>query len=249
MTLDPRTIEACAKVADKIADEHAKWPGSAVSAYATKKVAAAIRALASETQSDRCSDCPPEGYPTNETRCEPCDRRGASPIREGGVESRHAKTGNMSGAAPEAEQSSSATSFVRASEEGLTSQARAGVATGPSGTPAGAIITSRPSVESDPVVTQDLAPAGDPLEHLKKCLRELRPHISQAGLDLPAYSRAMTIIDRLTTSSPAEVIELEFVQALWRQFCPGLFMTKQDEINYRHAARALRAKFIIGRRV
>lgn len=50
----------------------------------------------------------------------------------GGENRRPAKTGNMSGAAPEAEQSSPATSFVRADEEGLTSQARAGVAPGPS---------------------------------------------------------------------------------------------------------------------
>lgn len=61
------------------------------------------------------------------------DPGGETKSSDGGVESRrHAKTGNKSGAAPEAEQSSSASSFVRASEEGLTSQARAGVAPGPS---------------------------------------------------------------------------------------------------------------------
>lgn len=52
---------------------------------------------------------------------------------EGGGEIRRpAKTGNKSGAAPEAEQSSPATSLVRGIEEGPTSQARAGVAPGPS---------------------------------------------------------------------------------------------------------------------
>ena len=51
-----------------------------------------------------------------------------------GVESRrHAETGNKSGAVPEAEQSSSATSFVRASgPEDKTLKPRAGVASGPS---------------------------------------------------------------------------------------------------------------------
>ena len=53
---------------------------------------------------------------------------------DGGVESRrHAETGNKSGAVPEAEQSSSATSFVRASgPEDKTLKPRAGVASGPS---------------------------------------------------------------------------------------------------------------------
>lgn len=54
-------------------------------------------------------------------------------VFDGGVESRrHAETGNKSGAVPEAEQSSSATSFVRASgPEDKTLNPRAGVASGP----------------------------------------------------------------------------------------------------------------------
>lgn len=27
----------------------------------------------------RCEDCPPTGYPTDKTRCDPCDRRGTAP--------------------------------------------------------------------------------------------------------------------------------------------------------------------------
>lgn len=53
------------------------------------------------------------------------------PSSRGGAESRRAKTGNKSGAAPEAEKNSSATSFVRVSREGLPLQARAGLAPGP----------------------------------------------------------------------------------------------------------------------
>lgn len=55
-------------------------------------------------------------------------------VFDGGVESRrHAETGNKSGAVPEAEQSSSATSFVRASgPEDKTLKPRAGLASGPS---------------------------------------------------------------------------------------------------------------------
>ncbi|CAH1665458.1 MULTISPECIES: hypothetical protein [unclassified Chelatococcus] len=30
---------------------------------------------AERAEASRCSDCPPVGYPTDETRCEPCDRR------------------------------------------------------------------------------------------------------------------------------------------------------------------------------
>lgn len=52
---------------------------------------------------------------------------------DGGVESRHATTGNKSGATPEAEQCSSATSFVREiGPEDKTLKPRAGVAPCPS---------------------------------------------------------------------------------------------------------------------
>lgn len=44
------TIERCAKVADKIADEHAKWKGDAVSADAAEQVATAIRKLGQEVK-------------------------------------------------------------------------------------------------------------------------------------------------------------------------------------------------------
>ena len=70
---------------------------------------------------------------------------GADTKSDGGVESRHAETGNKSGAAPEAEQSSSATSFVRASgPEDKTSKPRAGVTPGPSDQ-----LTKTPSADHD----------------------------------------------------------------------------------------------------
>lgn len=52
-------------------------------------------------------------------------------MRSGGVEARHAKTGNKSGAAPEAEKNSSATSFVRVSVQGAAIQPCVGVAPDP----------------------------------------------------------------------------------------------------------------------
>lgn len=51
---------------------------------------------------------------------------------DGGVEARHAKTGNTLGSVPGEEMSSSATSFVRATVQEAASQPCAGVATGPS---------------------------------------------------------------------------------------------------------------------
>lgn len=72
-------------------------------------------------------------------------QRGGKSSDGGGENRRPAKTGNKSGAAPEAEQSSPATSFVGASEEGLTSQARAGVAPGPS-----------EAIHHDPVMVEEL---------------------------------------------------------------------------------------------
>ena len=36
---------------------------------------ASTAAPATDAQSDLCEDCPPNGYPTDKTRCEPCPRR------------------------------------------------------------------------------------------------------------------------------------------------------------------------------
>lgn len=44
------TYERCAKVADKIADEHSRWKGDAISADVAEQVAAAIRQLAKEVK-------------------------------------------------------------------------------------------------------------------------------------------------------------------------------------------------------
>ena len=36
---------------------------------------APLRGPADQPEGERCSDCPPAGYPTDETRCAECDRR------------------------------------------------------------------------------------------------------------------------------------------------------------------------------
>lgn len=58
------------EAAEKLASD-----GSITALYASPVApAAAVKGL---TIADLCSDCPPVGYPTDKTRCEPCPRRSA----------------------------------------------------------------------------------------------------------------------------------------------------------------------------
>ena len=113
-------------------------------------------------------------------------------VFDGGVENRrHAKTGNKSGAVPEAEQSSSATSFVRVSgPEDKTLKPRAGVASGPSDTrPADVTVEAKHLVSSaraflahfDPCdLAEDKSQQWQSLEH--QCNR-----VERALLDNPQF--------------------------------------------------------------
>jgi hypothetical protein len=161
--LDPATAEECAKVAERQAKE---WlNGEAGTVYGSgyqagcRNSASAIRLASGETQSS-----------------------------DGGVEARHAATGNMLGSVPREEMSAPATGFERATVREAAIQPCAGVAPGPSETidacKAHALAWHRQIVEAggsesvahqavtlaalnglfdhvnaDPVVRQDCAPA------------------------------------------------------------------------------------------
>jgi hypothetical protein len=82
------TLEECAQIAEAQAQEFlspryaANQPfGSICERFACDEVAKAIRGLAAQppaAQVETCSDCPPVGYPTDKTRCDPCPRRSSA---------------------------------------------------------------------------------------------------------------------------------------------------------------------------
>lgn len=123
----------------------------------------------------------------------------------------------------------------------------------PSETPAGAAVNPHPRGESDPVVTQDLAPAGDfPSDDLlafsiTEALGERCDDFNQDCYTCQAWQQ----YDRLTASSPAEVSEEELARWLHANAFAMVdaVMSPAKKESMIPLARALRAQYIIGRRV
>lgn len=241
MTLDPRTIEACAKVAEQRRKYFVVAPDiRSFVTFSAIEAGAAIRALAGEqsVQVQVCAcgcekKCDCRGKYDRSCWTSPEGRTYRDPIiqsSDGGMERRHAD--------PRGE---------------------------PSENPAGARCDSHHHhSESDPVVTQDYAPAGTALT------AEERQLVDGSRSQAARYANAQTvfdlagIIDRLTKSSPAEVSEDELARTLCcadgTGQCAAICLShssiftsdgKCPEANriWRHKARALLAKFTIGRRV